>query len=265
MKVTLPTIFVGDNGTYSEKGATMERDMGNQQAIDKRRRLFFDEIRAKYWMKEVSAISGLKTAYSLDKEFGGGQKKWASYARGRVPNVETVAAVMEKFPGTGGLLVSGPADLALWPALDPRTSNELLGIYSRQSKRIDGDIARFRLDASVGKLQVHHSAFVSIEDPKRNPFSSGTTHPLDDFMSIGFDLYIDLYQLEIVTADILELIGIHLFQLIEPFRNLSFHESLRDEWCAVDSSYNAEERENLIEEWIYRMAAVGTVGLKGRR
>ncbi len=242
----------------------MNEDSEISKAFDMRRRLLLDEIRARFWVQQIMEISGARTAYGLDKEFGGGQKKWSSYLKGRVPNQETVTSVEEKFRGTADLLTRGPIKLALWPALDPRASNELLDRISRYSQRIDGDIARLRIEVASGNLAVIPEYFVHIVDPNRNPFYGTHGDRGDDFMCAGFGLFVDLLHSNIVSREILDLIGVQLYQLIAPHRNLAYKIANEDEYYYVDG-FRAFPDKELIESEAYWCASVDTLGSKGSR
>ncbi len=232
---------------------------------DKRLRLPLDEIRARFWVQRVKEISGFRTDYALDKAFGGGQKKWKAYTAGQVPNNETVAAVESKFAGTADLLYRGPERMALWPALDTRTTDETLDIIARRSTHVDGDIARLRVEAMENKVTVNCEYYPNeIDTPKHSFFVGGVEHLHDNFLIRGQGICIDLLALK-MSYDVVDSIATHLHQILIPYRRRAYKASTEETYFPIFGQQTLEQSKELAEDEHYKMVSIETIGSKGMR
>lgn len=235
---------------------------------DTRRTTLLDAVRAKTWVHLVKEALNLQTNYALAK-VAGRQDQWRNYAAGSsVPNDDTLQKVESQLPGSMAWFQRGPADLALWPALDQETPDDGLEAIALISRNVDGKLAALHLDA--------RRKTIPVEFPFE--FAGSSEEPLlpsrwedapEEVKTDGF-----LYRLLAAHMDLLKILPDHLceeifdcgYQLLLPFRREAYQDA--NEWLRymiLDYYPHPDDRQRLMAEQLYYFVQSRTVKSKGTR
>lgn len=251
----------------------MSEEQSPIHSDDQRLRTRLHELRAKVWIDRVMTVSGLETPYQLDKQFGGGQRKWKSYQSGQMPNDITVEAVESTFLGTRDWIERGPEDLALWPALGHRDI-DVVNAIANKSSRIDGQIAKLRLDAARDLIEVEYppppklDSLGQFEPDLRWPpvWFDESEMADDDYMVSKHMLVHDLKQMNILPAALCDEISAYLHALLQPYRLNAYRkkfEAFYDE--IMDTRLTFAAGQDAYEDFLYETARMESIGNKGCR
>jgi hypothetical protein len=240
---------------------------------DQRLRTRLHELRAKAWIGQVMTVSMLDTPYKLDQKFGGGQRKWKAYQAGQMPNERTVQAVEDAHPGTRDWIERGPDDLALWPALGHRDI-DVLNAIANQSSRIDGHIARLRLDAARDLIEVFYPPPMKLDvegsfqpDLRWPPVWFNESDMDGDAYVIGLQaLRLELQQMNILPSALCDEVANYMYSLLQPYRLNAYRKKFEEFYDFVmDTRFTFAAGQNDHEEMLYQTARMKSIGNKGSR
>lgn len=240
---------------------------------DQRLRTRLHVLRAKVWIDRVITVSGLRTPYQLDKQFGGGQRKWKAYQGGQMPNEMTIQVVEDAYPSTRDWLERGPNGLALWPALG-HSDIDVINAIANQSLRVDGQIASLRLDAARNLIEVEYP-------PPMRCGADGNFQPDfrwppvwfdekemadDDYMQNQQSVWHEM-QLEQALPTVLgEEVVDCLHELLQPYRLNAYRKKFEEFYDEImDTRLKFSTSQSDFEKFIYETARMESIGNKGSR
>lgn len=251
--------------------------MGEEQlpvhSNDQRLRTRLHVLRAKVWIDRVITVSGLRTPYQLDKQFGGGQRKWKAYQGGQMPNEMTIQVVEDAYPGTRDWLERGPNGLALWPALG-HSDIDVINAIANQSLRVDGQIASLRLDAARDLIKVEYP-------PPMRCGADGNFQPDLRWPPVWFDkeemahdnyigeqqsVCLELEQEQVLPTVLGDEVRHCLYELLQPYRLNAYRRKFEEFYDEImDTRLKFSTSQSDFEKFIYETARLESIGNKGSR
>ncbi|CUI02840.1 hypothetical protein BN2497_11611 [Janthinobacterium sp. CG23_2] len=235
---------------------------------DQRIRTRLHALRAKAWIDRVITVSGLHTAYQLDKQFGGGQRKWKAYQSGKMPNEMTIQVVEDAYPSTRDWLERGPNGLALWPALG-HSDIDVINAIANQSSSVDGQIAKLRLDAARDLIEVEYPP------PMRNFQPDFRWPPVwfdeqemadDNYMLNQQSVWYEIQLEQALPIALCEEVVDCLYVLLQPYRLNAYRKKFEEFYDEImDTRQKFSTGQNDYEEFLYQTARMESIGNKGSR
>lgn len=240
---------------------------------DQRLRTRLHELRAKVWIDRVITVSGLRTPYQLDKQFGGGQRKWKAYQGGQMPNEMTIQVVEDAYPGTRDWLERGPKGLALWPALG-HSDIDVINAIANHSSRVDGQIASLRLEAARDLIKVEYpppmrcGADGGFQLDLRWPpvWFSEEEMAQDNYIVEQQCVWYELQQEQVLPAALGAEFVDCLYELLQPYRLNAYRKKFEEFYDEImDTRLKFSTAQSDFEKFMYEDARLASIGNKGSR